>query len=181
MPEPIITIKDKQFIPRIGSTAIQQRVAELADAINRDYAGTTPLVVGVLTGASLFATDLFRRMHHPCELTFIRVASYHGGLTSSGNISTVFGLKEQIGNRHVLIVEDIIDSGETARHLVEELKSHGPASVKFATLLFKPGSLRYPIVPDYIGFEVGPEFLVGYGLDYDGLGRNFNDIYILKP
>ena len=176
-----IKIHDKEFIPKIASDDIQKRVTLLAGEINLAYAGKNPVVIGVLTGASLFATDLFRKLNHPCELTFIRVASYHGGLESSGVVTELVGLREDITNRHVLLVEDIVDTGETAQHLLAQLQTRKPASVKLATALFKPAFLKHPVKPDFVGFEVGPDFLVGYGLDYNGLGRNLNDIYILKP
>ena len=175
-----VTIKDKTFRVIIPSDQIKTRVAELANTINADYAGKMPIVIGVLNGAVLFATDLFRQLTMTCELSFIRVSSYNSGTTSSGVVASVIGLKENIAGRHILLVEDIVDSGETARHLLSELQELKPASLKLATALFKPAALRYPIKPDYVGFEVGNDFLVGYGLDYDGLGRNLNDIYVLK-
>ena len=175
-----ITIKDKQFRVLITAEQIQQRVNELSETINRDYRGKTPVMLGILTGAAIFTADLFRRIDEPCELSFIRVSSYHGGMQSSGKVTQIVGLKESIANRHVLIVEDIVDTGETLQYIWKELLSHKPASLKLATALFKPGSLKYNVRPDYIGFEVGSDFLVGYGLDYDGLGRNYNDIYTLK-
>jgi hypoxanthine phosphoribosyltransferase len=179
--QPIVTLKDKQFIVSIPSAVIQQRVAELGQQINREYQGKKPLIVGVLTGAAMFTVDLFKQFDMDCELTFIRVSSYNGGLSSSGQVSSVIGLKEQIEGRHVLVVEDIVDTGETAVHLMKELGSKNPASLKLATALFKPVALKHEVAPDYVGFEVAPDFLVGYGLDYDGLGRNLNDIYVLKP
>jgi hypoxanthine phosphoribosyltransferase len=178
--KPIVTLKDKQFVVKISAAEIQSKVAEMGAAINRDYQGKKPIVVGVLTGAALFAVDLFRHLEMECELTFIRVSSYNGGMLSSGQVSNVIGLKENIEGRDVIIVEDIVDTGETAVHLLSELQKHKPASLKLATALFKPSALKHSIRPDYVGFEVAPDFLVGYGLDYDGLGRNLNDIYVLK-
>lgn len=181
MSSSVVKIKDKEFIIKIAASTIQDRIAELAFQINRDYAGKKPIILGVLNGAVLFTVDMFKLLEMECELSFIRVASYHGGLSSSGQVSSVIGLKENIEGRHVLIVEDIVDSGVTAMHLLTELKQQNPASIKLATALFKPAALKHKITPDYIGFEVGNDFLVGYGLDYDGLGRNLNDIYVLKP
>ena len=175
-----VTIKDKTFIVSIPSKTIQERITELAKSINQDYKGKTPIILGVLNGAVLFAVDIFKQLEIECELSFIRVSSYHGGLTSSGNVASVIGLKENIEGRHVLLIEDIVDTGNTAKHLFEELQKSNPASIKMATALFKPAALLHPIKPDYVGFEVAPDFLVGYGLDYDGLGRNLNDIYVLK-
>ena len=181
MSVPSVKIKDKEFTVKIASETIQNRVKELAKEINRDYAGKKPLIIGVLNGAVLFTVDLFKRLEFECELSFIRVSSYGGGLTSTGQVSSVIGLKENIEGRDVLLIEDIVDSGETAVQLFKELQNSNPASIKMATALFKPAALKHPVKPDYVGFEVPNDFLVGYGLDYDGLGRNLNDIYVLKP
>jgi len=175
-----ITIKDKTFTISIPAELIQKRISELAVVINADYAGKTPIIVGVLNGAVIFTVDLFKQLEIECELSFIRVSSYNGGLSSSGSVSNVIGLKEDISGRHVLMIEDIVDTGHTAAFLFNELKKSNPASIKLATALFKPAALKNDIKPDYCCFEVAPQFLVGYGLDYDGLGRNLNDIYVLK-
>jgi hypoxanthine phosphoribosyltransferase len=175
-----VTLHDKTFTVIIDSGVIQKRITELAATINSEYEGRKPIVIGVLNGAVLFTADLFRQLTIPCELSFLRVASYHNGMTSSGTVKSVLGLRESIAGRHVILVEDIVDSGETARHLFDELKKLEPASIKLATALFKPKALKYDLKPDFVGFEVGNDFLVGYGLDYDGLGRNLNDIYVLK-
>jgi hypoxanthine phosphoribosyltransferase len=175
-----VRIKDKDFTIKIKSDDIQARILELASQINQEYADKKPVILGVLNGAVLFTVDLFRHLKMECELTFVRVSSYNDGTTSSGVITGVIGLKEDIRNRHVLLVEDIVDTGNTAIHLFEELQKLQPASLKIATALFKPSALKHNFKPDYVGFEVAPDFLVGYGLDYDGLGRNLNDIYVLK-
>ncbi len=175
-----VTIKDKTFRVIIPAEKIRNRVTELAAKINEDYAGKKPVIIGVLNGAVLFTVGLFEQLEMECELSFIRVSSYHGGLSSSGSVTGLIGLKENLEDRHVLIVEDIVDTGETAKYLFSELNKLKPASLKIATALFKPAALKYPFKPDYVGFEVDPEFLVGYGLDYDGLGRNLKDIYVLK-
>jgi hypoxanthine phosphoribosyltransferase len=179
MPE--VTIKDKTFSISIPSEKIQERVSELAKQINTDYAGCTPVILGVLNGAVFFTVDLFRQLTIECELSFMRVASYHGGLNTSGSVTGVIGIKEELAGRHVLLVEDIVDTGLTASYLISEVSKLKPASLKLATALFKPTALKTSFTPDYTGFEVNPDFLVGYGLDYDGLGRNLNDIYVLKP
>ena len=175
-----VTIKDKTFKVIITAESIRNRVAELALQINKDYSGKKPVIIGVLNGAVLFTVNLFEKLEMECELSFIRVASYHGGLSSSGSVTGLIGLKENLENRHVLVVEDIVDTGETARYLFTELNKQKLASLKLATALFKPAALKHPFKPDYVGFEVAPDFLVGYGLDYDGLGRNLKDIYVLK-
>lgn len=176
-----VTIKDKSFVIRISADAIEKRVQSLAQQINSDYRDQSLMVLGVLNGSVFFAVDLFRHLDVGCELSFLRVASYHGGLSSSGQVTGVMGIKENLEGRHVLLVEDIVDTGITAKHLIEEVQKHKPASLKLATALFKPQALQTPVSPDYVGFEVAPDFLVGYGLDYDGLGRNLRDIYVLKP
>lgn len=175
-----IVIRDKTFVVRITADEIRRRVKELAARINADYAGKFPLIIGVLNGSVFFTVDLFRELTIDCELSFLRVSSYHGGMNSSGEVTGIIGLKENPAGRHVLLVEDIVDSGITATHLLREVQQHQPTSLKLATALFKPKALQMPCTPDYVGFEVDPEFLVGYGLDYDGLGRNLNDIYVLK-
>lgn len=174
-----ITIKDKSFEVTITSSEIQARIAELAGQINADFAGKNPLFVVVLNGAFLFASDVFRRISTQCEIGFIRVSSY-SGTQSTGHIKNVLGLTQDIANRSVIILEDIVDSGDTAIYLMEELKKSSPAEIRFATLLFKPAALRQAFRPDYVGFEVPNDFLVGYGLDYDGYGRNLDEIYTLS-
>jgi hypoxanthine phosphoribosyltransferase len=173
-----VKIRDKEFRVLIDADRIRQRVEEIALQINADYKGKSPLFLGVLNGAFLFAADLFKKIDLTCELSFIRVSSYQG-TASTGQVKNLIGLNENITDRDVIIIEDIVDTGDTMLYLFEELKRQKPASVKLATAVFKPAALRHPITPDYVGFEVPPAFLVGYGLDYDGLGRNLNDIYVL--
>lgn len=174
-----VHIHDKTFVPFITAPQLQARIAELGAQINEDLKGKRPLIVGVLNGSAIFMADLLRVIQLPCEIAFIRVSSY-SGTESTGSIKNVIGLTEDISDRDVILVEDIIDTGDTAKYLLEDFKSKNPASVYFATLLFKPASLRQEIKPDYVGFEIPPAFVVGYGLDYDGLGRNLADIYQLK-
>lgn len=175
-----IKIIDKEFQVLISANEIEQRVKSIAGKINCDYKGKKPLFLGVLNGAFLFMADLFKSISLECEISFIRVSSY-AGTESSGTVKNVIGLNEKITGRDVIIVEDIVDTGDTAKYLFDELKKHNPSSVKLATFLFKPKALKQNIQPpDYTGFEIEPEFVVGYGLDYDGFGRNLNDIYVLK-
>lgn len=174
-----IQIKDKIFRVMIEAEKIQSRINFLASQINEDYKDKKPLFLGVLNGAFLFAAGLFKGINIECEISFIRVKSY-SGTESTGQVKNLIGLNENIQGRHIIVIEDIVDTGDTARYLVDELKKQHPASVKFATMLFKPKALKQPFNPDYIGFEIEPEFVVGYGLDYDELGRNLNDIYVLK-
>lgn len=175
----IVKIKDKEFKVLIAADDIQRQVKVLANRINKDYLGKQPLFLGVLNGAFLFMADLFKEVNLECEISFIKVASY-SGTSSTGEVKNLIGLKENIASRDVIVVEDIVDTGDTMKYLLEELKKHNPASVKLATFLFKPAALKHPLKPDYIGFEIEPAFVVGYGLDYDGFGRNLNDIYVLK-
>lgn len=158
---------------------IQSRVKTIASEINAQYEGKQPLFLGVLNGAFLFMADLFKNINLLCEISFIKVSSY-SGTASSGQVKNLIGLNENITGRHIIVVEDIVDTGDTMKYLLDELKSKNPASVKLATILFKPEALRQDVKPDYVGFEIPPAFVVGYGLDYDGLGRNLNDIYVLK-
>ena len=174
-----VKIKDKTFRILIDAEKIQRRVAEIAERINTDYKGKSPLFLGVLNGAFLFTADLFKKIDLTCELSFVRVSSYQG-TASTGQVKNLIGLNENIKGRDIIIVEDIVDTGDTMLYLMGELKKHDPATVKIATAIFKPEALKHPIQPDYVGFELPPAFIVGYGLDYDGLGRNLNDIYVLK-
>ncbi|MEO8149806.1 MAG: hypoxanthine phosphoribosyltransferase [Bacteroidia bacterium] len=174
-----VTIHDKTFRKLIDAEKLQERVHEIAMQINKEYHGRKPLFLGVLNGAFLFAADLFKGISLECEISFIRVSSYDG-TSSSGVVKNLIGLNMDITNRDIIIVEDIVDTGDTMEYLLKELKDKNPASVKLATMVFKPAALKHDLKPDYVGFEVPPDFLVGYGLDYDGLGRNLNDIYTLK-
>ncbi|MCM1076993.1 MAG: hypoxanthine phosphoribosyltransferase [Bacteroides sp.] len=168
------------FHPYISSTQIAQRVGELAKSIVADYAGCKPLFICVLNGAAPFAVDLFRACEDmDAELTFVRLKSYEG-TGSTGKVKQVMGLSENLEGRHVILVEDIIDTGNTMVKLISDLEALNPASIRIATLLFKPEALLHPeLKPDYIGFEIPKKFIIGYGLDIDGLARNLNDIYIL--
>lgn len=174
-----VTIHDKTFKILIDAEKIQARVHQIAMQINTEYAGRTPLFLGVLNGAFLFAADLFKGITLECEISFIRVSSY-SGTASTGQVKSLIGVNMDISNRDIIIIEDIVDTGDTMEYLLKELKEKNPASIKLATMVFKPAALKHDLKPDYVGFEVPPDFLVGYGLDYDGLGRNLNDIYILK-
>ncbi|MCD6012369.1 MAG: hpt [Flavipsychrobacter sp.] len=174
-----IRIHDKIFTPLIPAGKIAERVAALAGQINTDYKGTKPLFIGILNGSFIFAADLFRQLNIDAEISFIKLASYKG-TSSSGNVITSIGLEENLNGRHIVIVEDIIDSGRTMNTFLREIRQRQPASVKVAVFLTKPSALQYPVVADYIAFEIEDKFVIGYGLDYDGLGRNLPDLYILK-
>ena len=173
-----VQIRDKTFVVSIPSEKIQHRVREMAMEISGDYADKRPIFVCILNGAFIFAADLFRALSIECEISFLRLSSY-SGTQSTGTITNLLGINANLKDRHVIILEDIVDTGETAVYLVEEMKKHSAASVRFASLLIKPKALKHTIRLDYVGFEVPNDFLVGYGLDYDGLGRNLPDIFVL--
>lgn len=173
-----VKVKDKEFVLSIPSETIQKRIAELAAQIEKDLNGEVPVLICVLNGSFLFAADLFRNMKNDAEITFIRVSSY-SGTASTGVVKSVVGINQSLEGRTAIIIEDIVDTGDTAVYLVEELKKLNPLRLQFASLLLKPAALRQSVSLDYVGFEVPNDFLVGYGLDYDGLGRNLNDIYKL--
>lgn len=174
-----ITVLDKTFSPFIEYGQLQQKISEVAARISEDYKGRAPLFIGVLNGAFLFAADLLKNYEGLCRISFIKLASYHG-TESSGEVKTLLGLNEDVKGQDIIIVEDIVDSGLTLQHLLDTLKKLQPASVKVATLLFKPKALKVQVPVDYFGFEVENDFLLGFGLDYNGYGRNLKHIYKLK-
>lgn len=174
-----VQIKDKRFGVYITSKQIQERVNEIAQAINKDYAGKNPIIIGVLNGSFIFCADLFREIEVPAEVSFIRMASYEG-TTSSGEVKQILGLSDNVFKREIIIVEDIIDSGLTMKNILNHFKERGAKSVEVASLLVKPGSMKNKVEIKYCGFEIPDAFVVGYGLDYDKQGRNLKDIYQLK-
>jgi hypoxanthine phosphoribosyltransferase len=174
-----VTIHDKRFVKYISSRKIQKVIAVIAKRINKDFAGKKPIFLAVLNGSFLFTADLMKKVTIECEVSFIKVASY-SGTKSTGNVNTLIGLNENLKGRNIIILEDIVDSGSTIEKLSAMLKVRHPKQIKIATLLFKPNAYKKKIKLDYVGIEVPNDFLVGYGLDYDGLGRNLSDIYSLK-
>ena len=174
-----IQVLDKTFEPYLKEAAIQEKITELAGQLNQDYAGKRPLFLSVLNGPFLFTADLFKQITIEAEVSFIKLASYKG-TSSTGNVITAIGLDINVKNRHIIILEDIIDTGKTLHHYLPQLESMQPASVKIAVLLNKKEALQYPVQVDYTCFDIPNKFVVGYGLDYDGLGRNSRDIYQLK-
>lgn len=167
------------FEPYIENDKIMSRVAEIGKEISEKYAGRLPLIVCVLNGAFPFAADLFRNLDIDAEITFIRLKSYEG-TSSTGVVKQVLGLGENLKGRDVILVEDIIDTGHTIVKLIEDVKAQHPASLAVATLLFKPEALCHDVKPDYVGFSIPKKFIIGYGLDIDGLARNLPDIYAVK-
>lgn len=172
----MIQIKDKKFELSIPEIEILAAVKKVANAINTDLADTNPLFICVLNGAFMFASDLLKEINFPCEITFIKLSSYEG-LYTSGNVKEIIGLNESVVGRHVVVVEDIVDTGITMERILESLMAKGAAEIRIATFLQKPDALRRPIQVDYIAMKIPNDFIVGYGLDYDGYGRNLKDIY----
>jgi len=171
-------VADLDFEPLIKAGDIERRVKEIAAEINNDYGNNHPVLVGVLNGCFLFIADLVKQIDIPCEITFIKLSSYHGGTTSTRTIRDDINLLVDINDRHVLVIEDIVDTGNTARYLIDKLKEKAPASIKLCSLLLKPDALETEIEElKYVGFEIANHFVVGYGLDYKELGRNLRDIY----
>jgi hypoxanthine phosphoribosyltransferase len=175
-----VTLHDKTFELFIDENTIKAAIAALAVKINSAYEDKNPLFLGILNGSFLFAADLFRQINGNAEISFLKMASYQGTATT-GKINELIGLNEDISNRHIIVIEDIVDTGITLEKIIADLQKRQPASIAIATLLFKPAAYQKSIPVDYVGIEVANDFLVGYGLDYDGLGRNLKEIYKLKP
>ena len=174
----VVKIKDKTFKTFIPEQEILTRVKAVADKINTDMAGKKPLLLAVLNGSFMFAADLMRYITIPCEISFVKLASYEG-TTSTGKVKEVIGLNEDICGREVIIVEDIVDTGKTMERMMDTLGSRNPASQHICTLLLKPDKLKIPLNIEYAAMEIPNDFIVGYGLDYDQEGRNLRDIYTL--
>ncbi|MFV0291258.1 MAG: hypoxanthine phosphoribosyltransferase [Mangrovibacterium sp.] len=172
-----IKIHDKEFELFIPYEKIRGNIERIADEMNADLQGTQPLFICVLNGAFLFATEVFKRIDTlEAEITFVKFSSYEGTATT-GNVKELIGLNEDIEGRTVIILEDIVDTGITIQRVVEQLQTMNPATIKIATLLLKPDALQRDVKLDYVGLEIPTKFIVGYGLDYDGRGRNLIDIY----
>lgn len=174
-----IQVLDKEFIPSIPANEILEKVKKVAQQINADYMGETPLFLVVLNGAFVFAADLMREICLPAEVSFVKLASYEG-TSSTGTVREVIGLNIDITGRPVIIVEDIVESGITMAHMIETLKKQNPKSIDICTLLLKPEKLEVKLDIRYVAMEIPNDFILGYGLDYNGLGRGLKDIYTLK-
>ncbi|MDR2691897.1 MAG: hypoxanthine phosphoribosyltransferase [Dysgonamonadaceae bacterium] len=174
-----VQLKDKRFELFIPEKIITKEIKRVAKEISRDMQEKNPLFICVLNGAFMFASDLIKRIDIPCEVGFIRLRSYQGE-QSSGAVKEVQGFVENVENRHVVVIEDIIDTGHTMSYLINKLHVENPAILKIACLLFKPAALEIDINPDYCALEIPNDFIVGYGLDYNGSGRNLKDIYKIK-
>lgn len=173
-----LKVHDKEFFPYISAKEIEGQVARVAEEINKDYQGKKPLFIAILNGAFIFAADLFKKINVEAEICFIKLASYKG-VKSTGKVITAIGLDAEIYNRDIIIVEDIVDTGKTLSQFLPTLEHQHPASLKIAALLHKPSATVHYIKIDYLGFTIPDKFVLGYGLDYDGLGRNIKEIYQL--
>ncbi len=171
-----IKVHDKNFESYLTEEVIQKRVKEIAEQISREFAGRRPLFLAILNGSFMFAADLFRHLTIEAELCFIKLASYKG-MKSSGKVVTTIGLEEDLFGKDVIIVEDIVDTGKTLHNFLPKLEHQQPNSLKIATLLHKSEATEFSLTLDYVGFDIPDKFVVGYGLDYDGLGRNLKEIY----
>lgn len=174
----LIRVHDKHFKPYISANKISEEVKRIAGEINKDYAGRKPLFIAILNGSFMFAADLFKEINIETEICFIKLASYKG-IKSSGQVITAIGLDVDLVGREIIVIEDIVDTGNTLSKFLPQINHHHPASLKIAALLHKPEAMVHPIKIDYLGFSVPNKFLLGYGLDYDGLGRNIKEIYQL--
>ena len=173
-----VKIKDKTFKTSISEEEIRLRIKELAAKMSRDMEGRNPLLIGVLNGSFIFAADLMRELTIPCEISFVKLASYQG-VMSTGKVHEVLGINEDLTGREVIIVEDIVDTGRTMKQMIESLGTRNPAAVHICTLFVKPEKLEEQLDIEYAAFSIPNDFIVGYGLDYDQQGRGLKDIYSL--
>ncbi len=174
-----VKILDKEFSLSISEEEINTAVRAVAENINNDLKGKDVLFMGILNGSFMFASDLFKHITIDCQITFVKVASYQGTM-SSGNVKRLIGINEDIKGKTVIIIEDIVDTGHTLDNIIRQLKGYEPEKILIATFLFKPDAYTKDIKIDYAGIEIPNDFIVGYGLDYDGYGRNLKQIYTLK-
>jgi hypoxanthine phosphoribosyltransferase len=172
------TILDKTFVPYITQIELQKAIKRISEEINKDYVGKTPLFIAILNGSFMFAADLFKEINIPSEISFIKLASYKG-TKSTGSVVTAIGLESEIYDRDVVVIEDIIDTGKTLSEFLPQLIHQQAKSLKVCSLLHKKEATKYPIEIDYLGFVIPDLFVVGYGLDYNGYGRNLKEIYQL--
>jgi hypoxanthine phosphoribosyltransferase len=170
-------IKDLEFKKLLTASEIEQRVAELATHINHDYEDKMPILLPILNGAFMFASDLIKELTIPCKVSFVKISSY-AGTTSTGQLKTLIGQEESVFNQNVLIVEDIVDTGLTLQKVAKDLEELGAKSVETISLLRKAPAREKSVEVKYVGFDLENDFVLGYGMDYDGLGRNLKDIYV---
>ena len=175
----VIKLHEKKFDTYLSEQEIQEKVKNIADQLSRDYRDKRPLFIAILNGSFMFAADLFKYLSIDAEICFIKLASYRG-MKSSGHVITAIGLDVDLFGRDVVILEDIVDTGKTLNEFLPKLDHQQPKTLKIAALLHKPEATQYPLQIDYLGFSIPNKFVVGYGLDYDGLGRNYKEIYQLS-
>ncbi len=176
----MIQINDKSFEVFIRENELQEKIKSLAARINEEYQGKEVIFIAILNGAFMFASDLLKSITLPCEISFVKVSSYHGGMSTSGRVDELIGLNASIEGKEVIILEDIVDTGITIDKIITLLKAESPASVKVCTLLYKPDAFKGKKAPELVGITIPNKFVVGYGLDYDEKGRNLREIYQLK-
>ena len=174
-----INVLDKKFVPYLSAETIAERIEELATKINEDYADKNPIFIGILNGSFMFASDLYKQITVSSTISFIKLVSYKG-TTSTGTVITSIGLEEDLTGRNVILIEDIVDTGKTLSEFLPTIQKQQPNSIKICTLLQKPEALLHPLEVDYVGFQIPNKFVVGFGLDYDGYGRNLKEIYQLE-
>lgn len=174
----LIRVHDKLFAPYLTQEEIQTRISFIAEQLNTDYRGKKPLFIAILNGSFIFASDLFKKLHIEAEICFIKLASYKGS-KSTGHVVTAIGLDAEVFGRDIIIIEDIVDTGKTLTEFLPQLTHQQPSSLKIVALLHKAEATMFPVPIDYLGFTIPDKFVVGYGLDYDGLGRNVPEIYKL--
>jgi hypoxanthine phosphoribosyltransferase len=177
-PSDHVQLHDLLFVALFSEKKVQQRVQELGTAITQQYKDKQPLFISILSGAFVFAADLMRNFDGDCEVGFVKLASY-SGTQSTGSVQTVMGLEKDLRGRHIIVVEDIVDSGRTLHFFLEYLRAKQPASICTVAFLRKPNAIAFPVEVDHVGFDIENRFVVGYGLDYDGLGRNLPGVYQL--
>jgi len=173
-----VQVLDKKFALSISETEIKESVKRMASELNRDLEGKDVLFLGILNGCFMFASDLMKEIDIPCQISFVKIASYQG-TSSTGNVKRLIGINEDIKDKTVVILEDIIDSGITMENIIKQLKGYEPAKILISTFLFKPDAFIKDFEIQYVGMKIPNDFIVGYGLDYDGFGRNLRDIYTL--
>lgn len=174
-----VKIRDKEFEIFIPEQEIYKAIDSVAEKMNKELSGKLPLFVCVLNGSFMFAADLMKRITIPCEISFVRMSSY-SGISSTGDVKMIYGMEESIEGRTVVVVEDIVDTGNTMERMLKQLHALNPKEIKVSTLLFKPDALQHDVPIDYVALTIPSDFILGYGLDYDGYGRNLPDIYKLK-
>lgn len=177
-PASLVQLHDLRFSPLLSEAQVQARVRDIGAELTRRYGDKQPLFISILSGAFVFAADLMRAFQGACDVGFVKLASY-SGTRSTGDVQTVMGLENDLRGRHIIVVEDIVDSGRTLHFFLEHLRAQAPASICTAAFLRKPEAIEFPVQVDYVGFDIENKFVVGYGLDYDGLGRNLPGLYQL--